>query len=77
MSEYLNNHMMAILNEHGGLKAYQRMIDMDTFYGSSMYDALYDHYLNSGEMPVGVAKGRTGDPEEWIINELEYDLRLP
>jgi len=27
-----------------------------------LYEALYDYYLDHGEMPYGVAKARTGDP---------------
>lgn len=37
-----------------------------------LYSALYDHYIN--EMPYGVAKARTGDPYEWIMNKLESEL---
>jgi hypothetical protein len=39
-----------------------------------LYDALYDYYLSSGEMPYGVAKAREGDPYEWIANQLENDI---
>lgn len=39
-----------------------------------LYQALYAHYLDSGEMPYGVAKARTGDPNVWIANQLEADL---
>lgn len=39
-------------------------------------EAVYSHYMNSGEMPYGVAKARDGDPAEWIANRLaeEYDI---
>ena len=39
-----------------------------------IYDALFDYYLASGEMPYGVAKARTGDPENWITGKFEQDL---
>ena len=39
---------------------------------SNLYDALFDHYSNAGEMPYGVAKARTGDPYDWISEKL-YD----
>ena len=32
----------------------------------AIYDALYDYYTESGEMPYGTAKARDGDPAEWI-----------
>lgn len=40
----------------------------------TMFDALFDHYLDEGEMPYGVAKARDGDPYEWIANKLHSDL---
>ena len=39
-----------------------------------LYDALYDYYVNAGEMPYGVAKARTGDPYEWITDRLDQEL---
>jgi len=35
-----------------------------------IYDALYDYYTESGEMPYGTAKARDGDPVEWIQERL-------
>lgn len=39
-------------------------------YGSALYEALYEHFASTGEMPYGVAKGRTDDPESWINREM-------
>lgn len=36
------------------------MMDADTF------EVLFKHYSDNGEMPYGVAKCRTGDPDQWI-----------
>ena len=45
--------------------------DLDQIeYGSEVYEDLYDYYGNSGEMPYGVMKCRTGTPDEWIIDRL-------
>ena len=45
--------------------------DLDQIeYGSEVYEDLYDYYANSGEMPYGVMKARTGMPDEWIIDRL-------
>jgi len=41
-----------------------------------LYDALYDYYTSSGEMPYGVAKARTGDPYNWISYRLDQDLGM-
>ena len=42
-------------------------------YGSEVYEDLYNYFANSGEMPYGVMKARTGMPDEWIIDRV-YDL---
>ena len=31
-----------------------------------LYQKLYEHFCNNGEMPYGTAKARDGDPFEWI-----------
>lgn len=33
-----------------------------------LWDDLYAHYLD--EMPYGTAKGRDGDPDEWLFEKL-------
>lgn len=40
-------------------------------------EVVYSYFINSGEMPYGVAKARTGDPAQWIANHLakEYDIK--
>ena len=44
----------------------------DDFYGSSSYVKLYEYFaFETGEMPYGIAKARTGDPDLWILEELE------
>ena len=47
----------------------------DIEYSSPVYDELFDYYSNSGEMPYGVMKARTGMPDEWIYDRLQ-DLGL-
>lgn len=38
---------------------------------STYYDVLYEYYFD--DMPYGVKKARTGDPDEWIMNRLYSD----
>jgi hypothetical protein len=38
------------------------------FCETSAYKKLFDYYVN--EMPYGVAKCRTGEPDEWILDRL-------
>jgi hypothetical protein len=40
----------------------------------NLYDALYDYYANSGEMPYGTMKARDGDPYEWVSDRLDQEL---
>jgi hypothetical protein len=40
-----------------------------------LYDALFDYYAHSGDMPYGVQKAREGDPREWVASNLESHLR--
>ena len=52
----------------------------DVFNDLKFYDELcpelkskiYEFFLSTGEFPIGIAKGRTGDPEEWIIERLDW-----
>ena len=47
----------------------------DIEYGSEVYEDQFGYYLDSGEMPYGVMKARTGMPDEWIVDRI-YDLGL-
>ena len=37
----------------------------------NVFEDLYNYFLNSGEMPYGVAKARTGDPMNWVFEQLD------
>ena len=41
-----------------------------------LYHALYDYYSDNGEMPYGIMKARTGDPDEWISDRLAQELGM-
>jgi hypothetical protein len=40
-----------------------------------LYDALFDYYMHTGDMPYGIQKAREGDPYEWVAQNLESHLR--
>lgn len=40
----------------------------------NLFDALYDYYNDTGEMPYGVAKARDGDPHEWVAERFYADM---
>jgi hypothetical protein len=54
------------------VKAFEQGGDLE----GNLYDALYDYYLSSGEMPYGTAKARSGDPYEWVTERLIAELNL-
>lgn len=37
----------------------------------ALYDELFNHYCNTGEMPYGTATATSGDPYAWIEEKLE------
>lgn len=37
---------------------------------ADLYDALFDYWADAGEIPYGVAKGRDGDPVQWVSDKL-------
>ena len=39
--------------------------------GSEVYEDRYNYFAESGEMPYGVMKARTGMPDEWIIDRVD------
>jgi hypothetical protein len=41
---------------------------------NDLFHALYDYYFD--DMPYGIKKARTGDPDEWIADRLYSDLAL-
>lgn len=41
-----------------------------------LYNALYDYYVDNGEMPYGVAKAREGDPYQWVGDHFEDALSM-
>ena len=42
----------------------------DEFIDMDAYEKLFNYFCDSGEMPYGVAKARTGDPDFWILEKL-------
>jgi len=45
------------------------------FYESAAYAKLFSHFCDMGEMPYGVAKAKTGEPDLWILNRLIKEER--
>lgn len=45
--------------------------DPADFYGSSAFEKLLGYFMDTEEMPYGVAKARTGMPDEWILDYLQ------
>lgn len=62
-----NNRIRDILVKYSILS--QEALD-ELSSDSKCIDALYEEYVTSGTMPYGIAKARTGDPIEWIIEKV-------
>ena len=63
MTEY--DEVKAILDKND-------ITDLDQIdYGSEVYEDLFNYFADSGEMPYGVMKARTGMPDEWIIDRVD------
>ena len=42
------------------------------FYETSAFEKLFEYFaFETGEMPYGVAKARTGDPDVWVLEHLQ------
>ena len=68
--------MISELDEIKKILDQNDITDLDQVeYGSEVYEELFGYYIDSGEMPYGVMKARTGMPDEWIIDRL-IDLGL-
>ena len=52
------------------VKRFQSGEDLD----QDLYEALFDYYMDSGEMPYGVAKARSGDPYEWVTQRFDDEI---
>ena len=68
LSEY--DEVKAILKKHNALNK-----DIEDLDDAKLQEDLYGYFQNSGEMPYGIQKARTGDPDEWIADRL-YELEL-
>jgi hypothetical protein len=55
------------------LKATAFYLEIDTELTDEDFDYFFEYYLNSGEMPYGVAKARDGDPYEWVAERIIKD----
>ena len=64
---YEQDHLKQHLGSHLYSKLEKSMRLGDDF-PDDLYDNLYEYYMD--EMPYGTAKGRTGDPYQWISDKL-------
>jgi len=41
----------------------------------NLYEKLYNYYVfETAQMPYGTAKARTGEPDIWILDQLDYEM---
>lgn len=62
--------MQAILDQYeDSWRAFKAGGEVDD--NPEFYDALFNYFADSGEMPYEVARARIGDPIEWITNKMD------
>lgn len=67
---FTDSKMQAILDQYqDSWQAFKAGGEIDD--NPDFYDALFDYFMDSGEMPYEVAKARTGDPIEWMTNKMD------
>ena len=44
--------------------------DDGRFIETDAYEKLFNYFCDEGDMPLGVAKARTGEPDIWILDRL-------
>lgn len=77
---FTDSELQGILDKHED--AYMRFKQGEDFYADAQMQAfmddLFSYYSDSGEMPYGVMKARTGDPDQWIADRLDqHDMDTP
>ena len=49
--------------------------DDGRFKETKAYEKLINFFCDTGEMPYGVAKARTGEPDMWILKKLSISCK--
>ena len=65
LSDIISKHANDVRDYMAG---YRAMTD-------ELYLSLFEHYLETGDMPYGVAKARTGDPYAWVEDKFNEDAK--
>ena len=61
------NEIQEILKKTGTTEwSPEQLVDMS----EPVYEDLFGYYMNSGDMPYGIQKARTGMPDVWICDRL-------
>lgn len=51
--------------------------DSYNFYGTPEFEKLFEYFgWETGEMPYGIAKCRTGEPDVWILDRLSQSVQI-
>ena len=65
----MNKELQSIIDRHP-VACRNVFLGDDLFEYGELYRELYAYFLSVGDMPYGIAKARTGDPVDWITDEL-------
>ena len=73
----INNILLDAGLDHEEIKFTRACIDgsSEEFLESTAFEKLFEYFcFGTAEMPYGVAKARTGEPDTWILDYL-FDVR--
>jgi len=73
LTKFIPNELLGKLDREEVQQLMRVLTDRDDImHHHNLYKKLYDHFVS--DMPYGVAKGRAGDPADWILNRLQSGI---
>ena len=62
------DELKEILIKHNALnKSIEEVVELNT----DLYYDLFSYYMDTGDMPYDVMKGHYGNPDEWVMDQIE------
>ena len=67
----LSTELKTVSKIVGGIEKLKEIAKAEDELPEDVRDTLLNYYMDSGEMPYGTAKARTGDPDVWVLDRLQ------
>ena len=73
LTKFIPNELLGKLDRDEVQQLMRVLTDRDDImHHHNLYKKLYDHFVS--DMPYGTAKGRSGDPADWILQRLQSGI---